>query len=325
MKTARYAKFGEYLRDKRARIYRSARVFCATRKLPVSYPQYSRYESGEQIPGLEQAMAIGRDLEIPVLDLVLCWAEAQADDARDVSELVRGRQWLEQYRTDSERVSQTRAPRAKTQTEGGGQLRLDDVFVFNRSHLKLFETDPRLRDLFTYVNSFSPDPVSPEELGQVFSRDSGVSMAELLALLRILEDSGVLVRENRGYVGAKPNFYFPDDAQFFRLKNLNFEQNVDKLLGRVDFADLKTRQAYRGLVTRELTEAQVTHLVSRLEAVFSEMVELPETTDAHTIYSLCLLLGSRYERPTQFRKRQPNPKRSPTHADVHVSARASRD
>ena len=50
-------------------------------------------------------------------------------------------------------------PTTVPQTAANGQFpqpSLDEVIVFNRSHLNLFQRDPHYRDIFTLANCFSP-------------------------------------------------------------------------------------------------------------------------------------------------------------------------
>jgi hypothetical protein len=169
---------------------------------------------------------------------------------------------------------------------------LDDVFVFNRSHLKLFQSNPRYRDFFTYVNSFSPEWIPAAEMAESFS----LSLEETRKMLDDLVDLGVLLSEDDTYRASKSNYHFPDDEVFFDLRNRNLKENVHALLDKIQPDDLRTRRAFRGLVTRELTEGQLASLVVKLEELVGGAIAFPESENPKKVYSLALLLGERFER-----------------------------
>jgi hypothetical protein len=73
----RYSGWASFLKARRVLRYRSAREYCLKAQLEISYPQYSRYESGDQLPPLEQCLQLCRTLDIPVLDGILEWSQAQ--------------------------------------------------------------------------------------------------------------------------------------------------------------------------------------------------------------------------------------------------------
>lgn len=170
---------------------------------------------------------------------------------------------------------------------------LDDLIVFNRSHLRVFESDPAYRDVFTYVNSFGPRPVHGAEVAAALEMD----LARAESMLAQLAELGVVVAdEARRYRASKRNFYFPDDEDFFSLRNSNMSHNAASILRRLRHEDLVARKAYRGVVTRELTEEQVRLLLDGVDQLVSGLVSLPETGNPRTIYSLCILFGERFSR-----------------------------
>src|SRR4051794_28765029 len=77
----RYRSFGQFIKAKREQGFRSARDFCSKVAVGISYPQYSRYEAGDQLPGLEQALALGKLLGVPTVELLLEWSQAQVQEA----------------------------------------------------------------------------------------------------------------------------------------------------------------------------------------------------------------------------------------------------
>ena len=173
-------------------------------------------------------------------------------------------------------------------------LRLDDLIVFNRSHLKLFLSDSRFRDLFTFVNAYAPEWIAPAEISARF----GIPEPELSRMIEQLSDLGILVL--RGEDGRcrtpKSNFYFPDDEDFFALRNANFAQNVETLMSRLTYLELQEKAAHRSLVTRELTPEQASWVSTELERLMSQVVALPETSKPDRVYSVCTLLGERFRR-----------------------------
>ncbi len=58
-KRGSYQSWGGFLKSMREKRFRSAREFCSQVPMGIHYPQYSRYESGAQLPSLEQALALG--------------------------------------------------------------------------------------------------------------------------------------------------------------------------------------------------------------------------------------------------------------------------
>src|SRR6476661_2541186 len=73
----RYESWGDFLKKRREERYRSAREFCSKVKVGISYPQYSRYEAGDQLPNLEQALELCRLLGVPALEGLMEWNRAQ--------------------------------------------------------------------------------------------------------------------------------------------------------------------------------------------------------------------------------------------------------
>ena len=73
----RYSCWGEFLKSKRRTHFRSARDFCAQKQIGISYPQYSRYEAGHQLPSLLQAMEMFRHLDVTPAEGMLEWCRAQ--------------------------------------------------------------------------------------------------------------------------------------------------------------------------------------------------------------------------------------------------------
>lgn len=306
----KYQSWGEFLKKRRESHYRSAREFCARATVEISYPQYSRYEAGDQLPNLEQALHLCHLLEVPMLEGLMEWCRAQMSDAtarREVEVL------LDQIRANggSAPVLPSGKPaiaQASSLANGGkvagigvftaATINLDDVIVFNRSHLRLFSSDPVYRDIFTYINSYAPEWISITEIGAAL----GVPLAKMEKMVEQLSDLGVVLLAGEKCRATKRNFYFPDDPDFFPLRNMNLTHNTASIMRRLKHEDLLARRAYRGLVTRELTNDQLDRVVTRIDELVSDVVAMPETPNPERIYSLCLLLGERFERPAQYGK-----------------------
>src|SRR5690606_29039398 len=75
-----------------------------------------------------------------------------------------------------------------------------------------------------------------------------------------------------------------------------FTHNVSEVLKRLSWPDLAARRAHRGLITRELTGAQLRRLIQIAEKLLEEAVEMPESRSPEKVYSLCILLGERFQR-----------------------------
>jgi hypothetical protein len=174
----------------------------------------------------------------------------------------------------------------------GSSLSLDHVIVFNRSHLDVFQSNPLYRDIFTYINSFAPEAIEIQEL----ARAMDVTVDAIRPLLAKLKDIGVVMESGNKYRAAKQSFYFPDDQDFFALRNDNFRRNADAILNRMRYEDIRERQAFRGLITRELTQDQAVQITEELDRVIAKMTLLPETQNPDRVFSLCLLMGERYRR-----------------------------
>lgn len=282
-------KFGDFLKQLRQARYRSAREFCLKEGIGVSYPQYSRYESGEQLPPLATAIQIALRLQADLPLVLKYWCMEELRESTDVSSEVFAA--LSGAFPASGQVASGvgAAPLAE-------RVSLDDVIVFNRQHLRLFQTDPRYRDVFTYVNSFAlgSEGIALEELTQAM----GISRQEVDVLTQRLDDLGILTLLPGGRVrSTKKNFYFPDDEEFFSLRNQNLLHNMQEILGTLDHSDLTARRGLRALVTRELTEEQFGRIMTTLEEALSEMVGMEEDSASAAIYSLAVLFGKRFERP----------------------------
>jgi hypothetical protein len=290
LKSPRYPTWGDFLKRHRKVRFRSAREFCAGKDIGISYPQYSRYESGEQLPSLEQAIEIYRHLDIPALEGVLEWTRAQAPGAAVREELegliarIRGGEGLKDVPASVPVPTEgpTRTPR----------ISLDEVIVFNRSHLRLFMSDARYRDIFTLVNSFSPRPL---EIGEV-AESLGLTHERTREMTMNLVNLGVIEMEDGKCRSSKRTFYFPDDPDFFELRNLNLTHNASAILSKLQHSHLSDRRAYRGLITRELTAPQLEQVIARMEELISTVAHMPETDHPERIYSICLLAGQRFTR-----------------------------
>jgi transcriptional regulator with XRE-family HTH domain len=73
----KYPGWGNFLKLRREARFKSAREFCRMSELGISYPQYSRYEAGDQLPTLDSALSIGAILGIAPLETTIEWTLAQ--------------------------------------------------------------------------------------------------------------------------------------------------------------------------------------------------------------------------------------------------------
>lgn len=303
VKHRKYASWGEFLKRFRERGFRSAREFCTRMEVGISYPQYSRYEAGEQLPPLEQALDLCRKLGASRLEGLLEWNLAQLPETELRTDVLTLLKRVQEGGGAVNALMQPLSPKLSPHGGAGasllssGVVELDDVIVFNRSHLKLFSSDPAYRDLFTYINSFSPEWVSLDELSQALS----LPLKRIHKMLDDLRDLGAVVVMEGACRASKRVFYFPDDADFFPLRNMNFEHNVNTIMGKVTHDDLAARRAYRGLVTRELTAKQLDALLSDIESLMLKVVDNPESSSPDKIYSFCTLVGERFARPASYR------------------------
>jgi transcriptional regulator with XRE-family HTH domain len=284
----KYRGFSEFLRKRRSDKYRSAREFNQCVKIGVSYPQYSRYEAGEQLPNLPQALEIGTALAIPTLEMTLEWnlaqlGESQSSKSKASSEIA--------SLLDAIRAGETPIPEAKHTA-----VPLDEVIVFNRSHRDLFLKDPAYRDIFTYINSFHSGGHTEEVTADRVSKALSIPMKKLEPMLEKLSDLGVILKSGKKFTAAKSNFYFPDDQDFFELKQQNLRHNVDRIMEKMTLGELQSRKALRGLLTRELTPSQLGWVLGQIEGLLAKVVELPEDPEARMIYSVCAVVGERFSR-----------------------------
>ena len=306
--SSKYADLGHFIRENRKIRFRSAREFCQKTPLGISYPQYSRYEAGEQLPSVDQALNLFKLLNISIFDGLLKWTQAQVQDPEITHELKSMETLLQSLKNKSSDVSSSMQVKSASFSTTVDRVPLDDVVVFNRSHLKIFDSDPVYRDIFTYVNSFSPDWVPAEEVSQALE----VPLKKLEKMLEKLRDLGVLVFNAGKCKATKRNYYYPDDDDFFALRNSNYKHNSQAILGKLTREDLSTKRAFRGLLTRELTLQQVQAIVQHLEEFLGNIIALPETPSPEAIYSVCVLLGKRFSRPKQIR--------SPVTAELSTTA-----
>lgn len=301
----KYPTWGDFLKKKRAQLYRSAREFCSKVEVGISYPQYSRYEAGDQLPNLDQALKLCRLLQIPIQEGLLEWSRAQISEEELRSEVTA---FLDQVRSrKAGAVAESSSASRDAQSlfdEAGSPMSeaarshgifsaksgLDQVMVFNRAHMKLFQSDKTYRDIFTYVNSFSPEWISSEEIAKAV----GQNEEKVEPMLQDLSDLGVLLLAGGKCRASKRVFYYPDDPDFFDLRNENIRYNSDAVLERISHEDLKNRKAYRGLVTRELTEEQLDQVISAIERIVDRVLSLPESKNPDRIYSMGVLLGERF-------------------------------
>ena len=287
----KYPSWGKFLKLKRSDTFRSAREFCSTLDVGISYPQYSRYEAGEQLPNLDQAVKICHLLKIPVLEGILEWARAQMTDATGIQEVDSFIERLKTASIDKDVIKATPKP----------VVPLDDVIVFNRSHLKLFESDNFYRDVFTYINSFAPEWISVDEVAAALE----IPTARAHEMVNKLAELGVINIQGFKCRASKSMFYFPDDADFFKLRNQNVSRNASSVLTKMTFRDIKEKKAYRSVVSRELTSDQVELVITGIESLMHSITKLPETAQPESIYSMCVVFGERFSRAKALQKIHP--------------------
>ncbi len=300
----RYESWGSFLRSYREKKYRSAREFCARFSIGISYPQYSRYEVGEQLPNLNQALLLCRLLDIYLVEGLFVWSLSQIQDPETHTEI--NLQLAQLRRKKAENILNPEpephaSPKTKdhplshlTASKNSSPVELDDVFVFNRSHLKLFSSNPIYRDIFTYINSYGPGWLTKEELAKAHE----VSTSEMAEFMEQLQQLGIIIIQENKCRALKKILYFPDDPDFFELRNLNITHNATSILKKLTHQEIIEKRAFRGLVTRELTLEQRNTLFTKIDELFQTMLEFPETENPEKIYSLCLLLGGRFSRPS---------------------------
>lgn len=306
MTNSKYAQFGLFLKKIRQEKYRSAREFSARNDLGISYPQYSRYEAGEQLPSLDQAVKIFELLGLPALQGTMEWCRAQVSDEK-VGETLAS---LAQSAASGQALSP--APRRQIRDALG----FGNTLVFNRAQLQLFASDPLFRDIFTYVNAYvrsgtgaeaSPGLVSAEEMSRAFD----VSVERIVRMAGDLIQLGVLTEVQGGYRPAEQAFFFPNDADFFELRNKNIRHNVDKIMSGMTYDQISTGQAYRGLITRELSEAQVQEVIAELDSIIARVGQMKQAESPDQVYSLALVLGERFRRGTKPQPEATQPEKGP--------------
>ncbi|MBI3534994.1 MAG: helix-turn-helix transcriptional regulator [Deltaproteobacteria bacterium] len=296
----KYDSWGTFLRINREKLYRSARDFCNKINLGISYPQYSRYEAGEQLPNLNQALFLCQNLDIQYLEGFFQWSLSQISDAKMKEDISKQLVQLQSNNneksngldTDSALSSDSLYSTTILKTKKESFL-MDNVFVFNRSHRELFEVDPYYRDIFTYVNSFGPDLISINEVAMAH----GLPIERTKKMLDDLVKLGVMERKDSQYKALKRVLYFPDDEDFFMLRNKTFLHNVHAIFNKIKYQDLAARQGYRTVVTRKLDLDQIGKLFSLIDELILRAADFPETKNEEKMFSLCVLLGERFTRP----------------------------
>ncbi len=296
---SKYPVWGDFLKQMRAAKYRSARDFCSKVSVGISYPQYSRYEAGDQLPNLDQAIRLCHLLEIHVLEGILEWCLSQMRPGIEKDEVAGTLRDVRNHRDRRAKIARNQSLESNHQPQEElpslferPSISLDQVIVFNRSHLKLFQSDPYYRDIFTYVNSYAPDWISVVEIGTAL----GVEVAKLEKMVEDLSDLGVLLLAGNKCRSSKKTFYFPDDEDFFALRNQNLSWNSQKVIEKLTHETLVDRRAFRGVITRELTSDQIRKIVQGIEDLIEGMIRMPESPQPDQIYSLCVLFGERFSR-----------------------------
>ena len=315
----KYPQWGQFLKSHRSERYRSAREFCSREEVGISYPQYSRYEAGDQLPNLDQAIRLCRLLNIPLLTGILHWAQAQTSDPEAVNQVGQFLSQMEdgslgfQVPEDSEAVTAA-APSATT-------LPLDDVFVFNRSHLSLFRQEPFYRDLFSLINTYGGEWVSVEELANTTSKPA----SEIDALLHQLYEHGVLsMQQDQNQLKvrvSKRNFYYPDDEEFFELRNQNLAHNINIIMDQLRFEDVKKGKAYRSVLTVQLSEKRRQELIESLDDLIERTLHMQERRPGNRLHSLCVLLGERF--PNALNEEEARAQEIPKGLSVSLQKRPS--
>ncbi|MEK7692119.1 MAG: hypothetical protein AAB425_13980, partial [Bdellovibrionota bacterium] len=170
---------------------------------------------------------------------------------------------------------------------------LDHVLVLNRKHRDILASDPNFRDVLTYIQSFKPELVS---LGRV-ATEIGLSLLRVREMCAKLAENHLLEVIGDEARGVKQALYFPEDEDFFLLKNQSFTHNVSKILGQLSVEDLRNKRATRMLLTAALSEDDFKEVQRSLEGVVESVLSRKRpgaTTDA-PVYSVCVLAGRRFE------------------------------
>lgn len=304
----KYQAWGEFLKERRSQRFRSARDFYLKINLGISYPQYSRYEQGEQLPQLDHALTLCEILGIPLQEGFLKWCESQAGGsslfARVKKELFSSK---EEGSSVAEGVSKELSSKTPTQNS---KFSLDEVLVLNRAHVDLFNSTARSRDVFTFIASLYPSWVEFEEISQRLR----IPTSEVRKIVKSLCDQGLLLGEGKRVRAAKSKFYFPNDEDFFDLRNRNVLENVDTIMRNLTHQDVREKRACRRVVTRKLTPVQIQDVFQQIENFIEEVVDLPDADYSDTVYSLCMILGERFnhnENVLQDREETPGLTRKP--------------
>lgn len=250
-------------------------------------------------------------LSIPLMEGMGEWCRAQTSNVTahdEIDQFLLLQKQLDESVPDSEKTVLERPPVDQPILKAPTQSVLDDTMVFNRSHLKLFLSDPLYRDIFAFANSAVknelPDWLSIREIADTFhiSYDRAVEMVQKLDDLGVLEISETDPSICRC---AKYFYYFPDDKSFYELRNQNFSQNVNSIMNQMSLEMLHQKRGYRGLVTKALTESQVISLTEHIEKLVSDITMIPTQEKNSAIYSTCILLGKRFDQPTKVVRSAP--------------------
>ena len=150
-----------------------------------------------------------------------------------------------------------------------------------------------------FIHNHNPD--------MLLQYDSNFISFKRMPSVQEFEEAHQYLRDFHQKYGQKHvRFYFPDDEDFFELRNLNLRYNAEAILEKVTPADLSDRKAYRGLVTRELSDGQLEEIVQGIEGLIRKMATLPEEDESEKVYSLCLLLGERFAKSPKPRLPTPS-------------------
>ena len=232
-------------------------------KSGVSYPQYSRYEAGEQLPkpSLRRFPSVrrweSRSLRRPWNGIWPRWREPR------VRPRVKLRHFWGRFGPTALRLrARSRFPFRSMRSS------------FSIAAIAIFFSRIRRIAIFSPTSThFMRLRKSPPKK---FQRPSRFLRRNSIGMLENLIELGVIHKHGKRFAAAKSNFYFPDDTDFFELRQQNVRHNLEKVLDQITYSDLQEKRALRGLLTRELTPSQLGWVMGQIEGLLGRIVELPE-------------------------------------------------
>jgi hypothetical protein len=258
--------------------YRNAKAFWKSTTPPFSYEYYSNIERGTKYPNIETVLFLAEKLGMNQKKACFLWAQ----EAMPTPEAKAFFKWDDAIMDNSVPL--------------GSQITLEQTYLISDAHKKLLENSPLYWEVLSFFAMHEDQFFSLQEV--LASLD--MPKNSVLKILGELVKHNLLKYERKRYAHPKTYMHIPNDKNFFKLRNMNFQHATKQLLHAIEPQSIAKEQAFRTTINKKFTPGQVNTIVQKCKLLISELLNMqsPLQKDQGLPYTFCLLLSER-----NFKKR----------------------